>query len=116
MNLEEEFLRLLRQYRRLLFRRFRLVFEGDLDGALALEGTISRIEADVRSLADRLAARSFDARSEAVSRLVNQCVTLIDRTIPPLEDLRKRAAVGLFREKADLEIKNFLQKMLRDEP
>lgn len=103
---EEESRRLLLQYRRLLFSRFRALHGGDLEGAIALSSEIERLESDLL-LIERLPASQ--------KRLLDQCESWMDRGEQALRTVRRRADGMLFRERADLEIKNFLRKMFQDE-
>lgn len=103
---EEESRRLLLLYRRLLFLRYRALFDGDLEGAITLSSEIERLESDL------LLIKKLPASQK---RLLDQCERWMDRSEHALCTLRRRADRMLFRERADEEIKNFLRKMFQDE-
>ncbi len=107
MSSEAESRRLLLQYRRLLFSRFRALDAGDLDGAVTLSAAIEHLEKDL------LTIESLPASQK---RLLEQCDLWMERAEQALVRLRKRADGMLFRERADIEIKKFLRKRFGDEP
>lgn len=112
MSNEEELRRTLLRYRRLLFLRYRFLHSGDLDGALNFEQN-----AQVSDVEKRLRAASWPENpSPGLKRLAGQCSRWTERCAAALDDLKRRAGGMLFRERADEEIKNFLQKMFLREP
>lgn len=110
MRKEEELRRDLLRYRRLLFRRYRLLRAGALEDALDQAVSVAEVEHRLR------AATWPEHATPQLRRLAGQCSAWTTRCEGAMADLQRRAGGLLFRERADEEIKIFLQKLFLREP